>query len=205
MKLTNIGKLFCGLLTASLVSTSIPVQAQSDANPSEQADSKVQFFCGKTFDTASNTYIPATLVWQPEKEGNIVLVGWKSEYFGKDNQKRCQVASAKFQKLWNSGQLNFVTTGTIKVKGKNISIICGVANEGDPCGSANQLFQVKPFADASSTVSQIEGIFGGKVSTPVYESGSSKPADPNAPKYIDVRGLLRNREVVSRTTPPRSR
>jgi hypothetical protein len=187
-----ISKTFSGLLVAGLLATSLPAQAQDAPAEDRPADS-LQFFCGKTFDSASGNQIPTTLVWQPEKEGNVALIRWKSEYFGKDTQKRCQLVSAKFQKLWNSGQLNFITAGTVKKQ----PIVCGVASEGDSCSGKNQLFQLKPFADSSNLIAQLEGVFQGKVSSPVYESGGS-----STNKYLNMRSLLQNRTVVSRQAPP---
>lgn len=187
-----ISKTFSGLLVAGLLASSLPVQAQ-DAPAEERPADGLQFFCGKTFDSASGGQIPTTLVWQPEKEGNVALIRWKSEYFGKDTQKRCQLVSAKFQKLWNAGQLNFITAGTVKKQ----PIVCGVASEGDTCSGQNQLFQLKPFADSSNLIAQLEGVFQGKVSSPVYESGGG-----SASKYLNMRSLLRNRTVISRQAPP---
>jgi Circadian oscillating protein COP23 len=187
-----ISKTFSGIVVAGLlVATSWSAQAQDTPVEDRSADG-LQFFCGKTFDSASGGQIPTTLVWQPEKEGNVALIRWKSEYFGKDTQKRCQLVSAKFQKLWNAGQLNFITAGTVKKQ----PIVCGVASEGDTCSGQNQLFQLKPFADSTNLIAQLEGVFQGKVSSPVYESGGG------ASKYLNMRSLLRNRTVVSRQAPP---
>jgi Circadian oscillating protein COP23 len=186
----SISKTFSGLLVASLLA-GLPVHAQEIPTEDRSADS-LQFFCGNTFDSASGSQIPTTLVWQPEKEGNVALIRWKSEYFGKDTQKRCQLVSAKFQKLWNSGQLNFITAGTVRKQ----PIVCGVANEGETCSGQNQLFQLKPFADSSNLIAQLEGVFQGKVSSPVYENGGS------ANKYLNMRSLLKSRTVVSRQAPP---
>jgi hypothetical protein len=180
-----ISKTCSGLLMAGLLATGLPAQAQ-EAPAEEQPATSLQFFC------ASGGQIPTTLVWQPEKEGNVALIRWKSEYFGKDTQKRCQLVSAKFQKLWNAGQLNFITAGTVKKQ----PIVCGVASEGDTCSGQNQLFQLKPFADSSNLIAQLEGVFQGKVSSPVYESGGG------ASKYLNMRSLLRNRTVISRQAPP---
>jgi Circadian oscillating protein COP23 len=188
-----ISKTFLGLLVVGLSAISLPVQAQNEPVV-EKPDGALQFFCGKTFDSASGGQIPTTLVWQPEKEGNVALIRWKSEYFGKDTQKRCQLVSTKFQKLWDAGQLNFITAGTVKRQ----PIVCGVANEGDVCSGQNQLFQLKPFADSSNLIAQLEGVFQGKVSSPVYESGGNN----SAAQYLNMRSLLRNRKVVSRQAPP---
>ncbi len=187
----SISKIFSGLLVAGLLVSGLPVHAQ-DAPAEDRAADSLQFFCGKTFDSASGNQIPTTLVWQPEKEGNVALIRWKSEYFGKDTQKRCQLVSAKFQKLWNSGQLNFITAGTVRKQ----PIVCGVASEGETCSGQNQLFQLKPFADSSDLIAQLEGVFQGKVSSPVYENGGS------ANKYLNMRSLLKNRTAVSRQAPP---
>ena len=93
------------LLLAVLVVSPLPALAQGqspEAQPetTTSTDSKVSFFCGKTFDTASKSQVPTTLVWTPEKQGNVALIRWKSQYFDRSkfsNERRCQEVSQKFQ------------------------------------------------------------------------------------------------------------
>jgi hypothetical protein len=193
------------LLLAALVLAPLPALAQPSSSPEAQpetttanSDSKVSFFCGKTFDTASRSQVPTTLVWNPEKQGNVALIRWKSQYFDRskyNNERRCQEVSKKFQKLWSAGSLNYIVTGTAA---NGLPIVCGVAQEGDVCDSNNQLFTLKKFSDKKVLLEQLSGIFEGKVSSPVYESGSGDGS------YIDVRRLLRGKTVVSTQAPQRS-
>ncbi len=192
-------------LLAALVLSSLPALAQSqspEAQPeatTASSDSKVSFFCGKTFDTASKTQVPTTLVWTPEKQGNVALIRWKSQYFDRSkygNERRCQEVSQKFQKLWSAGSLNYIVTGTAA---NGLPIVCGVAQEGDGCDRNNQLFTLKKFSDKKVLIEQLSGIFEGKVSSPVYESGGGDSS------YIDVRSLLRGKPLVSRQAPQRSK
>jgi Circadian oscillating protein COP23 len=189
------------ILLSALVLSPLPALAQSGAQdqPETSNDSKVSFFCGKTFDTASKSQVPTTLVWNPEKQGNVALIRWKSQYFDRSkygNERRCQEVSKKFQKLWSAGSLNYIVTGTAA---NGLPIVCGVANEGDACDSNNQLFTLKKFTDKKVLLEQLSGIFEGKVSSPVYESGSGDGS------YIDVRSLLRGKPVVSNQAPQRSK
>jgi Circadian oscillating protein COP23 len=184
------------LLAASIATAALPALAQNESSATESAGT-VTFFCGQTYDSASKSQIPTTLVWTSEKNGNVALIRWKSQYFERStggNQKRCQTVSAKFQTLWDAGQLNLITTGTAA---NGMPIVCGVASEGDPCTNQNQLFTLKPFADQKTMLAQLSGIFEGKVSSPVYESGSSDGG------YINLRTLLRSKAVVSRQAPQR--
>jgi hypothetical protein len=178
-----------------LASSSLPALADNSPNPDDGANEpeKVVFFCGRTYDSASKSQVPTTLVWTSAKNGNVALVRWKSQYFDRSvgsNLKRCQMVSRKFQTLWDAGQLNLITTGTVK----NLPVVCGVASEGDSCTSQNQLFTLKPFADKKTVIEQLSGIFEGKVSSPIYESGGEGG-------YIDLRSLLRSKPVVSSKAP----
>jgi Circadian oscillating protein COP23 len=188
------------LFTALVATAALPAMAQNDppSGESSATEGTVTFFCGQTYDSASKSQIPTTLVWTSEKNGNVALIRWKSQYFDRStggNQKRCLTVSAKFQKLWDAGQLNLITTGTAN----GLPIVCGVANEGDACNSQNQLFTLKPFADQQALTAQLSGIFEGKVSSPIYESGGGDGS------YINIRNLLRSKSVISRQAPQRKK
>jgi Circadian oscillating protein COP23 len=189
------------LLLAALAAAPLPVLAQAPAAQPENstAENKVTFFCGNTYDGASKSQIPTTLVWTSEKKGNVALIRWKSQYFDRSkygNQRRCSEVSKKFQQLWDKGNLNFIVTGTAA---NGLPIVCGVAAEGDACDSSNQLFTLKKFSDKKVLIEQLSGIFEGKVSSPVYESGGGDSS------YIDVRSLLRGKPVVSLQVPKPSK
>jgi Circadian oscillating protein COP23 len=196
-------KISTALFATTLLAVSVPAQAQNDSTPSEQSQNVVTFFCGKTYDSSSDSQIPTTLVWQSEKQGNVALIRWKSEYFGKNTQKRCEAVSAKFQRMWNSGQLNYLATGEVR----RLPIVCGVANEGDTCNSQNQLFTLKPYSDTDTLIKQLEGVFKGESSSPVYESGGGAAdkleirTNAKGQRYLNLRSLLSSRKVVSSPAP----
>jgi Circadian oscillating protein COP23 len=199
----TMSKLSTAFLATAILAVPIVAQAQNEPVPTEQSANVVTFFCGKTYDSGSDSQIPTTLVWQSEKQGNVALIRWKSEYFGKDTQKRCEIVSAKFQKMWNSGQLNYLATGEIK----KLPVVCGVANEGDTCNSKNQLFTLKPYSDKDNLIKQLEGVFKGESSSPVYESGGASSSkleirtNAKGNRYLNLRSLLSSAKVVSSPAP----
>jgi hypothetical protein len=198
-----MSKLSTAFLATAILAVPVVAQAQSEPMPAEQSENVVTFFCGKTYDSSSDSQIPTTLVWQSEKQGNVALIRWKSEYFGKDTQKRCEIISAKFQKMWNSGQLNYLATGEIR----RLPVVCGVANEGDTCTPKNQLFTLKPYTDSSTLLKQLEGVIQGESSSPVYESGGSSTSklelrtNAKGNRYLNMRSLLSNGKVVASPAP----
>jgi Circadian oscillating protein COP23 len=199
----TIRKTASALLTMAMLAVSVPAQAQDSSASDAESPNVVTFFCGKTYDSASDSQIPTTLVWQSEKQGNVALIRWKSEYFGMNTQKRCEAVSAKFQRMWNSGKLNYLTTGEVK----RLPIICGVANEGDACNSRNQLFTLKPYSDTDNLIKQLEGVFKGESSSPVYESGGGTAdklevrTNAKGNRYLNLRSLLSSGRVVSSPAP----
>ncbi|HEY9828901.1 MAG TPA: COP23 domain-containing protein, partial [Stenomitos sp.] len=78
-----------------------PVQAA-------EVNQKAKFVCG-----TSQGY-PATIALTPR--GSVPVVRWSSGYFGSAGftpQHRCNLVSAKFQKYYENGTLNYLTTGWV--------------------------------------------------------------------------------------------
>jgi hypothetical protein len=166
--------------------------ASPAASEPERPPQPVSFACAATFDRASRSQIPTTLAWVPDRGGNVAIVRWKSQYFSGsqfDNQRRCQIASARFQNLWNAGQLNFITHGRIN----NLPVICGVDREGDSCTSQNVLFTLKPYSNAELTIAQLTNVIAGRASGAIYESGGSQPTQT----YVSVNSLMRRAPIES--------
>lgn len=73
------------ILSKKIILSSLVISSTLIANimlvMSQPVDSETMtFFCGKIFDQANNNYIPATLVWIPERQENVRLIAWKSSY-----------------------------------------------------------------------------------------------------------------------------
>jgi hypothetical protein len=167
--------------------------ASPAAREPERPPQPVSFACAPTFDRASRSQIPTTLAWVPDRGGNVAIVRWKSQYFSGsqfDNQRRCQIASQRFQNLWNAGQLNFITHGKIN----NLPVICGVDREGGNCTSQNVLFTLKPHSNPELTIAQLTNVIAGRASSgAIYESGSSGPTQT----YVSVSSLMRRAPIES--------
>lgn len=138
-------------LSAKITSPTLSAQAQ--------ANKKVRFFCAQGYDQDAKQYIPTTYAWNPQRQGKIALIRWKSQYFeqfGWNAQKRCGEISPKFQTAYQNGNLRYLTAGTWDKK----AVICGVRKQGDNCG-ADYLFTIKPTDEPGLVAQQLMGLLTG--------------------------------------------
>ena len=165
------------IVTSALTLNIHPVISQS------RNTNQVSFFCNKTFDRASETNIPATLVWIPEKKENLRIIGWKSDYFSKaiSAKERCEIVSDKFQTKYQTGNLNYIILG----KNNGYPILCGVKRIGDPCNGNSQLFTLKPHNDPTIIHQQLAAIMSGESSDMLMQSSGNSA-------YIPFSKLLEN-------------
>mgnify|MGYP002785197773 CR=1 FL=1 len=129
---------------------------------------KDYFFCGQ-----SPNGVPTTYVNTPS--GNMPLVRWVSHFFnhsGYTPEVRCRDVSQRFNRFYNQGILNFITTGYIN----NLPVVCVATQIGGPCTAT--LFTLKPNQNATSTIQQLFDVRAG-ASGPLHESGDRI--------YIDMR------------------
>lgn len=186
-------------LTIPLTLSSLPVLGQPTPS-SEQivATNQVAFFCKDIYDPASGTKIPATLVWVPERKGNVRIIGWKSEFFsqfGWDPKKRCNQVTSKFQAFYDRGQLKYLTTGYAKEDpDKGYPIVCALKQENDACDSSRQLFTLKPHDDPTQVLLQLLDILQGKTSDMLLQSSDGETLVP-IPEFF-------RRAPISDQVPP---
>ncbi|NMF65713.1 hypothetical protein DP113_14465 [Brasilonema octagenarum UFV-E1] len=104
-----------------------------------------KFFCGM------NEGMLATLV--RTSQGNIPMIRWIS---GNDSEKtaRCKDVSARFQRTYENGTLNYLRTGTIKGQ----PVICAAASKEDisPCTDSTVLFILKPGTNPQQILDKLE-------------------------------------------------
>jgi len=112
-----------------------------------QKNVKTTFACVK-----NQEGIPTTEAQTAEQK--IPIISWTSD-FAKDvdytPEKRCLEVSGKFQKYYDQGLLNYITTGTKT----NQNIICVSSNLGGGClddESGGQLWTLKPEDNASTII-----------------------------------------------------
>jgi hypothetical protein len=105
-----------------------------------------KFFCG------DSGGVPTTMA--STSRGPIPVIRWVSnlgdgEY---SPRARCQSVSERFQRYYDSGQLNYLTTGTEN----GTDIICVTAAPGGNC--AGTLFTLKPGSNPNQTLKQLFGV-----------------------------------------------
>ena len=138
-------------LSAEIPSSTSTAQAQTNQ--------KVRFFCAQGYDQDARQQIPTTYVWNPQRQGKIALIRWKSEYFeqvGWNAKKRCEEISPRFQTAYQNGNLRYLTAGFWDKK----SVICAVRKQGDSCGT-DYLFALKPIDEPGLVAQQLMGLLTG--------------------------------------------
>jgi hypothetical protein len=172
-------------LTLGLVTVTV-VAGNSLLVPSSQAGTATtNFVCDKA------EGFPATLA--RTKKADIPIVIWKSEDMseaGFTPQVRCQQVSARFQSLYRSGQLKYITAGTIMTAGKKVPVVCATKQIGGNCTSQNLLYTLKPKTDPQQVIKQLAAIRNRASSSALNESATiKKPTVATSNVSFDVDSL----------------
>ena len=120
---------------------------------------------------------PTTVFYSPE--GALPVIHWVSHYFegsGYDPLTRCRAVSARFQRYYEAGILNYITTGIVN----RLPVVCVTSEMGGPCQGV--LLTLKPGQNASFTVQRLFDLSYGRQVGALYESGSRV--------YINVENYL---------------
>jgi hypothetical protein len=119
-----------------------------------------RFFCG------TDEYgVPTTLVANASE--SLPLIRWESHYFsgsGYDPQTRCEQVTDRFNRFYEEGLLNYITTGIVNRQ----PVVCVSGYIGGPC--TDVLFTLKPWEDATQTIQQLFDVRAGAAG-PLSESG----------------------------------
>jgi Circadian oscillating protein COP23 len=170
-----------------LLSAVAPVFSQT------KGPAQITFFCKDVYDQASGQKIPATFAWIPERQGNITVVGWKSQFFAKrgwNAQKRCADITPKFQQAFDAGRLQYLTTGT----SNGYPVVCAIAKQEDACNSTSQLFTLKPHDQPTLVLQQLMDILTGKASDMLLQSSDGKT-------YISMQEFFKKAPLSDRDAP----
>lgn len=123
---------------------------------------------------------PATVA--RTKKGDVTIVVWSSEGFsdaGFTPQVRCQQVSARFQNLYRSGQLKYITAGTID----NLPVVCATKQLASTCTPQNLLYTLKPNSDPQLVIKRLMAIRNRATSRGLEESASTST---NTSKSIEI-------------------
>jgi Circadian oscillating protein COP23 len=153
---------------------------------------QVTFFCKEVFDQASGQKIPATLAWIPERQGNIAVIGWKSQYFAKKGwnaKKRCEDITPKFQQAYDAGRLQYLTTGI----SSGYPVVCAIAKQEDDCNTTSQLFTLKPHDQPDLVLQQLMNVLTGKASDMLLQSSDGKI-------FVSIKEFFKRAPIVDKDT-----
>lgn len=126
------------------------------------------FFCGNNDYGTPTTYVNSG-------GQSLPLISWVSHYFsgsGYDPVTRCEQVTERFNRFYQDGRLNFITTGFVNRQ----PVVCVSSYIGGPC--TDVLFTLKPGEDAAQAVQQLFDVRVG-ADGPLYESGSRVYFDLN--------------------------
>jgi hypothetical protein len=133
--------------------------------------------------------LPATVA--RTKKGDVPIVVWSSEEFsssGFNPQTRCQQVSARFQSLYRSGQLKYITAGTIN----KLPVVCATKQLKGACDRQNLLYTLKPNSDASLAIKKLTAIRNRATSIVIEESGKPPSTNDAQATSIDLDWLEEN-------------
>lgn len=151
--------------------------------PASHAAAATSFVCG------TSNGKPATVA--RTKKGDVPIVVWSSEEFsgsGFNPQVRCQQVSARFQSMYRSGQLKYITTGTIN----KLPVVCATRQIKGACDRQNLLYTLKPNADPKQTISKLMAIRNRASSSSLEESGKLPSASEAQNTSIEIDWLEEN-------------
>jgi hypothetical protein len=146
------------------VATAIAIGETTLLMPSSHAVTAATNFACSKFEGK-----PATVA--RTKKGEIPIVIWSSERFsdsGFTPQVRCQQVSARFQTLYRSGMLKYITAGTLN----NLPAICATKQQSGSCSSQNLLYTLKPNSDPQLVIKKLMMVRNRATSRGLEESAS---------------------------------
>ena len=162
----------------------IPETSTDKKAENSQSDA-VQFMCKEIFDSAGNSNIPATVAWVPKRQGHVRLIGWKSQYFSTwSPQKRCAAVTKNFQKYYDEGKLDYLSTG----KRNGYPVICA-AKQGENCTKDNHLFTIKHGHNPQIVLQRLIGVIEGKSSTVLLQSSGKQ-------LHVEMQNVFDNAPLV---------
>ncbi|MEO1374536.1 MAG: COP23 domain-containing protein [Cyanobacteria bacterium J06635_10] len=157
----------------------------TQVNPDNSQSNQVTFICKEIFDNASESNIPATVAWVPQRQGHVRFIAWKSEYFSSwSPKKRCEAVTKNFQKYYNEGRLSYLTTG----KRNGYPVIC-TAKPGETCNKNNHLFTIKQSQNPNLVLQRLVDIATGKASGILYQNSGKQ-------LHVEVQKIFDNGKLI---------
>jgi hypothetical protein len=138
-----------------------------------------KFFCGMGIDGKG----PATFV-NTFRYGNLELIRWQDAAFGSyyTPQKRCEDVSARFQKFYEKGLLEYIRTATFKGQ----PVLCVATDKGGACLPNGLLITLKRGTDPKVILEQIKDSQALTTGKPIYLSENDVISVVHGETYLDI-------------------
>jgi hypothetical protein len=125
------------------------------------------------------------------KKGNIPLVVWDSTLFagsGHSPVVRCQQVTKRFQTLYRSGKLKYLTAGQVK----SLPVICATVRTTEKCNLDNLLFTLRSGTDPQGILQKLNDIRNRAAkNTVIEESSSTIIPNPSTTNSVDMEDWLK--------------
>jgi hypothetical protein len=154
-----------------IMAGTIALSSMATFMPISLAQSKT-YFCEKSNDGVWTTYA------KNYNNKKIPIIRWVKTLGEYSPSSRCQQVSSRFQRAYDKGILNYLTSGV----NRGQAVICAASQYGGPCSQL--LFTLKSHKEASSVLQSLVEI-GYRARGPIMQS-----EDASAQTYIDMNKLL---------------
>ncbi|NEP45396.1 MAG: hypothetical protein F6K35_41725 [Okeania sp. SIO2H7] len=161
-----------GLIVAIAATT-----ARAQAN---QVQNSSKFYCGDLNGTPA-TYVRA-------RRGSVPIIVWVDDSFPApwDPLTRCRDISARFQRFYDNGQLNYIKAGRLNRQ----SVLCITRTQPGECLSGGLLITLKPETNPQLTLQRLRDIQISGSGVPIELSASQQIFYINGEAYLNMRAFL---------------
>lgn len=174
------------LVTSVLAAIAIAIGATAAyAEPSNKQ--KPTFFCGNQHGVPT--------IFARTRRVNVPILRPVTRSFnslGWSPQKRCEEVSARFQRYYENGTFNYITTGTINRQ----PVVCGTNSIGGSCSTTGLLFTLRPTDDPNLILQELFEFRDYGSSPLLHSTESSEVYDEDGKLYINLEEFLWRRAVV---------
>ncbi len=129
---------------------------------------------------------PATYV--RGRRGPVPIIHWVDNSFPPpwNPQRRCEDVSARFQRFYDNGQLDYLKAG--KLNGQ--SVLCITRSQPGECISGGLLITLKPKTDPQLTLERLRNFQVGGSGVPIPLNAEQEIFYTNGEAYLDMRKFL---------------
>lgn len=166
------------------------VTSGTTAQPNH-AQSTSKFYCDN-FNGQPATYVDG-------RRGPVPIIHWVDDSFPPpwNPQMRCQDVSARFQRFYDNGQLDYIKAGKVNRQ----SVLCITRTQPGECLPGGLLITLKPGTDPQLTLQRLRNFQVGGSGVPIPLNVRQEIFYANGEAYLDMRKFLAEDELNNGNGP----